>query len=119
MSQPPAVLSATTAQLTTYRRMFFMESGSTAMTTSPLMICNFGNETQLTSKCDIFSGNNNLSTVRCFWTNDSGSFTNLTNWMKDVASTGTFYKRSTQSFAGGINGIPTGWTVIDDDVTGV
>lgn len=117
LSQPPAVLSATTAQLTTYRRMFFMENGSTAMTTSPLMICNFGNETQLTSKCDIFSGNNNLSTVRCFWTNNNGSFTNLASWMKNVASTGTFYKRSTQSFAEGINGIPTGWTVIDDDVT--
>lgn len=117
LSQPPAVLSATTAQLTTYRRMFFMENGSTAMTTSPLMICNFGNETELTSKCQIFSGNNNLSTVRCFWTNDSGTFNNLTEWMKNVASTGTFYKRSTQSFAEGINGIPTGWTVVNDDTT--
>ena len=119
LSQPPAVLSATTAQLTTYRRMFFMENGSTAMTTSPLMICNFGNETELTSKCQIFSGNNNLSTVRCFWTNNSGTFKNLTEWMKNVASTGTFYKRSTQSFQNGANGIPTGWEVIDDDVTGV
>jgi hypothetical protein len=115
LSQPPAVLSATTAQLTTYRRMFFMENGSTAMTTSPLMICNFGNETELTSKCQIFSGNKNLSTVRCFWTNNSGTFNNLTEWMKNVASTGTFYKRSTQSFAEGINGIPTGWTVVNDD----
>lgn len=118
LSQPPAVLSATTAQLTSYRRMFFMENGSTAMTTSPLMICNFGTETELTNKCQIFSGNNNLSTVRCFWTNNSGTFNNLTEWMKNVSSTGTFYKRSTQTFQSGANGIPTGWTVVDDDVTG-
>ena len=38
--------------------------------------------------------------------------------MTNVSSSGTFYKRSTQTFANGANGIPTTWTIVNDDNTG-
>ena len=120
LSQPPSVLSATTAQLSSYKRMFCMSrnsSVSTPMTKSPLLLFDFGSETNI-SDYQLFCGNGSLTEVKCFWTNTSGSFGGLTNWMNNVSSSGTFYKRSTQSFQSGTGGIPTGWTVINDDVTG-
>ena len=121
LSQPPSVLSATTAVLTSYKRMFCMNRNSkvtTQMTKSPLMIVNFGS---LSSQNDMqmFCGNGSLTEIKCFWTNNSGTFGSLTNWVNYTADSGvTFYKRSTQTFANGVNGIKTGWTVIDDDITG-
>jgi uncharacterized protein YjdB len=120
LSQPPAVLSATTAQLSSYKRMFCMNRTSkvnTQMTKSPLMIANMGSESTL-NDIQVFCGNGSLTEVKCFWTNNSGSFGSLPNWMNYVSSTGTFYKRSTQTFQRNVNGIPTGWTIVNDDVTG-
>jgi hypothetical protein len=37
----------------------------------------------------------------------------LSNWVKNVASTGTFTKaKAMKSLPNGINGIPSGWTVV-------
>lgn len=121
MSQPPAVLSATTAVLTSYKRMFCMNRNSkvtTQMTKSPIMIGNFGSETGVTKDFQVFKGNGSLTEVKCFWTNDSGSFGGLSEWMSNVSSSGTFYKRSSQTFQQNPGGIPTTWTIVNDDNTG-
>ena len=122
LSQPPAVLSATTAELSSYKRMFCMNRNSkvtTQMTKSPLMIGNFGSETNVAKDFEVFKGNGSLTEVKCFWTNNSGSFGNLANWMTNVSSSGTFYKRSTQTFnLNSANGIPSGWNIMNDDNTG-
>jgi hypothetical protein len=121
LSQPPAVLSATTAVLSSYKRMFCMSRSSqvaTQMTKSPLMICHFGGQSSQTDM-ELFKGNESLSEIKCFWTNNSGSFGALSNWVANTADNGvTFYKRTTQSFQSGVNGIKQGWTVINDDTTG-
>lgn len=121
LSQPPSVLSATTAELSSYKRMFCMNRSSSVtsqMTKSPIMIGNFGSETNVAKDFEVFRGNGSLTEIKCFWTNDSGSFGNLANWMTNVSSSGTFYKRSTQTFANGASGIPTTWTIVNDDTTG-
>ena len=122
LSQPPSVLSATTAELSSYKRMFCMDRSSTVlaqMTKSPIMIGNFGSETSVAKDYEVFKGNGSLTEIKCFWTNDSGTFGSLANWVSNTADSGvTFYKRSAQTFANGVNGIRTGWTIVNDDITG-
>ena len=122
LSQPPSVLSATTAELSSYKRMFCMNRSNkvtTQMTKSPIMIGDFGSETGVSKDFQVFKGNGSLTEVKCFWTNTSNSFNNLSEWMHNVSSGGTFYKRSTQAFAlNSGNGIPTNWTIINDDTIG-
>ena len=121
LSQPPSVLSATTAELSSYKRMFCMaRSGTVAaqMTKSPIMIGNFGSETSVSKDFQVFMGNGNLTEVKCFWTNDSGSFGSLAQWMANVSSSGTFYKRSSQTFQSNAAGIPSTWTIVNDNTTG-
>jgi hypothetical protein len=89
------------------------------MTKSPIMIGNFGSETSVSKDYEVFKGNGSLTEIKCFWTNDSGSFSTLASWMTNVSSSGTFYKRSTQTFTlNSANGIPTTWTIVNDDNTG-
>ena len=122
LSQPPTVLSATTAQLSSYKRMFCMARSGTVtaqMTKSPIMIGNFGSETSVAKDFEVFKGNGSLTEVKCFWTNDSGSFGGLADWMANVSSSGTFYKRSTQTFnLNSASGIPSGWDIVNDDTIG-
>lgn len=122
MSQPPTVLSATTAQLSSYKRMFCMNRSNTVttqMTKSPIMIGNFGSENSVAKDYEVFKGNGSLTEVKCYWTNTSGSFSGLASWMTNVSSSGTFYKRSAQTFSlNSANGIPSGWDIVNDDTTG-
>ena len=122
LSQPPSVLSATTAVLTSYKRMFCMARSGTVtaqMTKSPIMIGNFGSETNVAKDFQVFKGNGSLTEVKCFWKNTSNSFGSLSEWMTNVSSSGTFYKRSTQTFTlNSANGIPSGWDIVNDDTTG-
>lgn len=122
LAYPPETLNFTSAQINSYNRMFCMNRNSKittpAMTYTPKMYGNWGsvNPTNL----QMFSGNGNLANIYCYWTKSDGtSFGEMTNWVNYTADSGvTFTKRSTQSFASGVNGIKTGWTVVDDDVTG-
>ena len=122
LAYPPETLNFTTAEANSYNRMFCMNRNSKittpAMTYTPKMYGNWGsvNPTNL----QMFTGNGNLANIYCYWTKSNGtSFGAMTNWVNYTADSGvTFYKRSTQSFASGVNGIKTGWTVVDDDVTG-
>ena len=101
-----------------FQRMFCMSRTSKlttpAMTESPKL---FGNWGSTPTNQQMFCGNGNLNKIYCYWTRNSGSFS-LTNWVNYTADSGvTFYKRSTATFASGVNGIKTGWTVVNDDST--
>jgi hypothetical protein len=122
LSQPPSQLNFTSVQSDSYNRMFCMSRTSKlttpAMTYTPKMFGNWGSVAPATSNQQMFCGNGNLTKIYCYWTNTSGSFGNIANWVNYTADSGvTFYKRSTQSFASGVNGIKAGWTVVNDDTT--
>ena len=124
LSQPPSQLVFTSADTTSYQRMFCMSRSSKlttpAMTYTPKLFGDWGSRSPVQQQ--MFCGNGNLTDIYCYWTNASGSFGNfsgaLTNWVNYTADSGvTFTKRSTQSFASGVNGIKTGWTKVNDDTT--
>ena len=101
-------LPATTLKTQCYYQMFY---GCTSLTSAPVLPA-----TTLASGCyyGMFLGCSSLSYIKCLATNISA--TNCTsNWVANVASTGTFIKASSMtSWTTGNNGIPTGWTVINE-----
>jgi hypothetical protein len=120
LAYPPVELYFTSADSTAYNRMFCMNRNAIittpAMTYTPKMFGNWGSIAPRAQQ--MFYGNGSLETIYCYWTNTSGTFGTLENWVNYTADSGvTFTKRSTQSFASGVGGIKTGWTVIDDDTT--
>lgn len=73
--------------------------------------------TTLTSQCYeyMFDGCKVLKEITCLATNISASDC-TGNWLSNVASTGTFTKSSSMnSWTRGVNGIPTNWTVQNDN----
>ena len=121
LAYPPYELNFTSADVTAYNRMFCMSRTSKlttpAMTYTPKLFGDWGSSSPVQQQ--MFCGNGNLTTIYCYWTKGSysGNFS-LTNWVNYTADSGvTFHKRSTQSFASGVNGIKTGWTVVNDDTT--
>ncbi len=122
LAYPPSQLYFTSVQSDSYNRMFCMSRSSKittpAMTYTPKMFGNWGSVNPATSNMQMFCGNGNLTNIYCYWTNTSGSFGSIANWVNYTADSGvTFTKRSTQSFQSGVNGIKTGWTVVNDDTT--
>jgi hypothetical protein len=51
-----------------------------------------------------------LNSVTCSATPNSS---NTHNWLYNAATSGTFYKASTESWSSDASGIPSGWTVVD------
>ena len=129
-------LSATTLADNCYRYMFY---GCTSLTTAPELPVTtlaescysnmFQNCTSLTTAPELpattlaqycyskmFNGCTNLNYIKMLATDISANGC-LSNWVKGVASKGTFVKHSSMTSlpkdANGINGIPSGWTVID------
>ena len=104
----PSVLPATKLADYCYYQMFY---GCTSLTSAPVLPA-----TTLASGCyyGMFLGCSSLSYIKCLATNISA--TNCTsNWVANVASTGTFIKAASMtSWTTGNNGIPTGWTVINE-----
>lgn len=123
LAYPPTELNFTTISSNgnSYNRMFTMSRNSkvsAAMTYTPKMFGDWGSVAPATRNMQMFAGNGSLQTIYCYWTNTSGTFGNIANWVNYTDDTNvTFYKRSTQSFASGVNGIKTGWTVVNDDTT--
>lgn len=121
LAYPPAELYFTSVNHNSYNRMFCMSRSSkitAAMTYTPKMFGNWGSVNPATNNMQMFCGNGSLETIYCYWTNTSGTFGNIANWVNYTDDTNvTFYKRSTQSFASGVNGIKDGWTVVNDDTT--
>ena len=62
----------------------------------------------------MFSGCTKLNYVKCLATNIQSGGNN--SWLKNVASTGIFVKAANmEDWPTGENGIPSGWTVVDDN----
>ena len=97
------VLPATTLRDYCYAAMF---SGCTGLTAAPELPA-----TELKGYCyyEMFKGCTNLSSVTCLAT-DIGANNCKTDWLKDVAATGTFNGSGSNTWTIGASGIPTGWT---------
>ena len=103
-------LPATTLINWCYSAMF---QGCTSLTTAPELPA-----TTLTDSCYIymFQDCSNLNYIKCLATDISAN--NCTqNWVSGVASTGAFVKHPDileSTWSSGVNGIPAGWSVIED-----
>ena len=99
-------LPATTLASSCYSQMFY---GCRNITKAPELPA-----TTLASSCyqGMFYGCNKLNEITCYANNISA--TNCTSsWVNGVASSGTFHKKGTANWTTGINGIPSGWTVVN------
>ena len=105
LTQAPE-LPATTLESSCYYNMF---AGCTSLTQAPELPA-----TTLATKCyyEMFNGCTKLSTIKCLAT-DISATSALTNWTKNVASSGTFCKAVGVEWPTGISGIPSGWTVVE------
>lgn len=64
----------------------------------------------------MFAGCTNLNYVKCLATDISADYCTI-NWLDGVAATGTFKKATgMEDWTTGVDGIPTGWTVIDPNM---
>ena len=64
----------------------------------------------------MFTGCSSLNYIKCMATTKSASSC-LTNWVNNVASSGTFVKDSNTIWTlNSASGIPTGWTVFDNEI---
>lgn len=100
-------LPATTLAKSCYNCML---SGCTSLTTAPQLPA-----TALVNSCyyRMFFGCSSLNNITMLAT-DISSTDCLTDWVSGVASTGTFTKSPEMtSLSTGVNGIPTGWTVVN------
>ena len=98
-------LPATTLAESCYYEMF---RDCTSLTTAPEL-----SATTLAESCyaGMFNGCEGISHIKCLAT-DISATNCTTNWVDDVASTGTFTKaKSMRNWQTGVDGIPTGWTI--------
>ena len=98
-------LRATTLASGCYQYMF---RNCTSLTTAPTLLA-----TELASACyqEMFNGCSSLNSITCLATTNITA-SNLNNWVKDVASSGTFTKASNATYITGTSGIPNGWTIV-------
>lgn len=104
LTKAPELPSTTLAE-GCYQGMFYT---CTSLTTAPELPA-----TTLVTDCykNMFGNCSNLNYIKALFTTTPGS-SYTTNWVKGVASTGTFVKNSEATWnVTGINGVPTGWTI--------
>lgn len=102
-------LPATTLASNCYSVMFHKCTGLTTAPELPATI--------LVDNCygSMFKGCSQLNYVKCLAT-DMTATGCTTNWLQGVASTGTFVKDAAmEDWPTGASGIPSGWTVVDDN----
>ena len=85
-----------------------------AITTAPDLLAD-----TLVAECygNMFTGCTSLNYIKCMATTGFSASNCKQNWVKNVASSGTFVKDSsvsTSTWSRGVNGIPTNWLVYDD-----
>lgn len=100
-------LPATTLAVRCYDFMF---QGCTSLTAAPELPA-----TTLAENCYryMFENCRNINYIKAMFTT-TPSTTYTSNWVSGVASSGTFVKNASAAWdVTGVNGIPTGWTVID------
>lgn len=105
---PPA-LPATTLGKGCYWYMF----ESCSITSAPELLA-----TTLVAECYgyMFTGCSSLSYIKCLATSGFNTSSCLQNWVNNVAASGSFIKDSNTTWSTGISGIPTGWTVYNDEI---
>lgn len=128
------VLPATTLKNYCYRAMFskcstLVEAPALPATTlakgcywfmfeeCPIIMAPELNATTLVNECygNMFINCAALNTIVCLAETGFNTSNCLANWVKGVSATGTFVKsRAATSWTRNVNGIPTGWTVLDD-----
>ena len=103
----PALPATTFTGGGVYTDMF---NGCTSLVTAPDLPALEINSS--TSYNQMFYGCSSLNYIKCLATNS----TTVTpyNWVSGVSPTGTFVKKSGASWSTGTDGIPTGWTVIEE-----
>ena len=107
LTQAPELPATTLASLC----YFGMFEGCTSLTTAPELPAS-----TLAYACyeSMFTNCTSLNYIKCLATDISASYC-TSGWVEGVAPTGTFVKNpSMSSWTEGANGIPTGWTVIND-----
>ena len=100
-------LPATTLSSNCYYQTFF---GCTSLTTAPELPA-----TTLVSNCyyQMFNDCTSLNYIKCLATNISANYC-TSSWVRNVSATGTFIKAANTTWQAGISGIPSGWTVVDE-----
>ncbi len=103
----PLLLPATTLADNCYREMF---SGCNSLTTAPVLPA-----TSLTDNCyyRMFYACRNLNSITCYATSGINTDNSTSNWLRNVASSGTLYKAASASWPTGNNGVPSGWTAVN------
>lgn len=107
----PEILPATSVTNNCYTYMF---QGCTKLTTAPILpatsLAGHGN-------CygGMFSGCSSLNYIKCLATDLGTPSESLRSWVDGVAGSGTFVKdANATSWPTGVNGIPSGWMIIND-----
>ena len=100
-------LPATTLADYCYDSMF---QGCTSLTTAPELPAN-----TLADYCYeyMFDGCSSLSYIKCLAT-DISAYRCRDYWVRGVSSTGTFVKNPNKTWSTGVDGIPRGWTVVNN-----
>lgn len=135
LEAPPKVLPATTLAESCYYGMFescdnliaapqinattlddyccqLMFAYCTSLTTAPDLI-----STSLKNDCYMmmFYGCTSLNYVKCIATLNLNSSSNTHEWLNGVAASGTFVKDANASWTTGTSGIPSGWTIVNNE----
>ena len=63
----------------------------------------------------MFEGSSSLNYIKCLATTSLNVTSGLTSWTSGVSATGMFVKESGVTWTTGVNGIPTGWVVYEDE----
>ena len=108
-SVDPNLFPAMTLAKACYRQMF---SGCTKLTNAPILPA-----TTLVEECyyQMFSDCSNLVYVKCLAETGINQNYSTHQWMNKVKSAGTFVKKSgITSWPTSVNGIPSGWTIVEE-----
>lgn len=110
-----ATLPATTLSQQCYNNMFGDCSSLVIAPTLPASVIPYETSTlsqNVGAYHSMFNGCTSLNEVRCYAeTNTDGNGTAV--WLSNVSSTGTFYKKAGVTWPSGVDGIPSGWTVVE------
>ena len=105
------VLPATTLSQHCYAYMF---NGCSSLTTAPELPATYIRKNGCYAV--MFQGCSSLSYIKCLATDYMSAYQATSSWVDGVAATGVFVKNPNASFwTTGTGGIPSGWTVIDND----
>lgn len=106
LTKAPSILPATALTSLCYSWMFEHCSGLTETPLLPAVTVAYRSYDSMFDQC------RSLAKVTCLATGGLSS-ANLWIWMRNVSSTGTFYKASGVTWPTGDSGIPSNWTVVD------